>query len=84
MLIYIRNGREFFLKDKTIVILYGITVNPLNRIFSQVKICYEKRSKLFFLLSFDFLLLFPFLLLPSAFSFPLFCFASEKIMQKNK
>lgn len=60
MLIYIRNGRDFFLIDKTTVILYGITVNPLNRIFSQVKILMKNYQNLFLPLWFWFsFLLFP-------------------------
>lgn len=86
MLIYIRNGRlfSFFKKDKTTVIPYGITVNPLNRIFFKLKVPMKKYQNVFyFLLCFAFLLPFP--TFTPAFSFPLFCFASEKEeIQKNK
>lgn len=75
MLMYIRNGRGGFLvlvgfffcfKDKTSVILHGIIVNPLNRIFFQIKSFHEIVSKLLknFLLGFALLLPFHFLLSP--------------------
>lgn len=92
MLIYIRNGRlfSFFKKDKTTVIPYGITVNPLNRIFFKLKVPMKKYQNVFyFLLCFAFLLPFP-TFTPSLLVPPLlFCLrkrgnTEEQIRRTNK
>lgn len=81
MLIYIRSGRDFFKKDKTTVISYGITVKPLNRIFFQVKSFHEKVSKLFLIFSLVLLFFYPFV---SSFHPQPSLYSSSVLLQKKK